>query len=84
MWIIWKCTCDSTAHPGETWYLEWSHYYSVHANEKDTFFLYKEYNGKDGVTITPNSSTWPAIENGTDINVAQVTSATLENLVSNS
>lgn len=67
---VWKCTC--TRHPGETWYLEWSHYYSVHENGQDTFFLYKETNGTSGLTITPTATSWPQQQSGTDLNVAQV------------
>lgn len=77
---IWKCTC----HPTDPWYLEWSHYYSVHQNRHDTFFLYHEANGQDGCTITPKSSHWPAKESGTDYNVAQIVYTENESVVVNS
>lgn len=68
---VWQCSC----HPDDPWYLEWSHYYSVHdnrGNNGDVFFLYHESNGVPGIQLTPNSSNFPAIENGTDYNVALV------------
>lgn len=78
---IWKCTC----HPGDPWYLEWSHYYTVHQNNgKDTFFLYHEENENNSFDITPNSTSWPAIENGTDYNVAQIVYNENESIVANS
>lgn len=77
---IWKCTC----HPDEPWYLEWSHYYSVHVNHNDTFFLYKEANNNNHFDITPNSNHWPAKESGTDYNVAQIVYTENESVVVNS
>ena len=65
---IWKCTC----HPLKPWYLEHSHYYSKHEKGGDTFFLYEEINGNGRFDITPNTTSWPAKNNGTDYNVAEV------------
>lgn len=86
---IWKCTC--TDHPGETWYLEWSHHYSVHDNNGrngDTFFLYKEAgtdsNNPNGFDITGNSTSWPAKESRSDYNVARVVYRHGESVVANS
>lgn len=78
---IWKCTC----HPNDPWYLEWSHYYSVHENGgKDTFFLYHEENNNGHFDITERSTRWPAKENGSDYNVAQIVYTENESIVANS
>lgn len=80
---VWQCNC--TNHPGETWYLEWSHYFSVHQNKgADTFFLYKEVNDPKNFNITEHSNRWPAIEPGSDYNVAQIVFTEGESLVINS
>ena len=77
---IWQCTC----HPDDPWYLEYSHYYSVHANHKATYFLYKEANGISGCQITQNASSWPSKDSVSDYNVAQVVFSTNTTEVSNS
>ena len=68
---IWKCTCKD--HEGETWFLEWSHYYTMHVNGgQDTFFLYQDSNKNGKFDITGNSTSFPAQEPGSDYNVAIV------------
>lgn len=77
---IWKCTC----HPDSPWYLEWSHYYSIHENGADTFFLYHEEYDSDHFNITRSSREWPAIEYHSDYNVAQIVYTENESIVANS
>lgn len=71
---IWKCTCEDCEKNGEVWFLEWSHYYTMHLNGgQDTFFLYKDMDGDGEFDITPNASTFPSYTPGqTDYNVAIV------------
>ena len=80
---IWACTCDH--EDGSVWYLEYSHYYSMHMNGgKDTFCLYKDADGDGNFDIIHNSNNFPAIENGSDYNVAVVIYTEGESVVSNS
>lgn len=68
---IWECNC--TTHPGETWFLEWSHYYSIHLNGgNSTFFLYKDANGNGEFDIVNQGGSYPTQSSGSDINVAMV------------
>lgn len=67
------CEC----HPGNPWYLEFSHYYSVHQNGfkgTDTYFLYKEAYDSTGFNIVDQGGNYPYQNaNGqSDINVAMV------------
>lgn len=84
---IWRCTCDD--HPGETWYLEYSHYYSAHTvgtpeNPVPTFCLYKDADNDGKFDIIHFANDFPAIENGSDYNVAVVIYTEGESVVSNS
>lgn len=76
---FWKCSHAV----GCPYYLEFSHDFTERNNGAETFFLYKEVNGRDGLQISGGFN-WPLQNRGDDLCVAQVVYTTGKDPVVNS